>query len=29
MFVAACEARANGLAVTALASATEIEQLYV
>ena len=29
MFAAACEARANGLTVTALVNATEIEQLYV
>jgi hypothetical protein len=29
MFIAACEARANGNTVTALATGTEIEQLYV
>ncbi|MEM8823712.1 MAG: matrixin family metalloprotease [Pseudomonadota bacterium] len=29
MFAAACEARANGMTVTALATGSEIEQLYV
>lgn len=29
MFAAACEARANGLSVNALATANEVEQLYV